>query len=164
MAEKYRDNVTAIIINKDKKVLMCEHIWIDGAWQFPQGGVEKGETREEAILRELEEEIGTNKLKVLNKMDESIKYIFPHYLKEKYGMDGNEQIFFLIYFYGNDSEIRFDNQEKPEFKSFKWVKYSQPPLQVIYFKKLSYLKALEYFKEEVEKLEMKKIDETIKNK
>lgn len=158
MTEKYRDNVTAIIINKDKKVLMCEHIWIDGAWQFPQGGLEKGESREEAILRELKEEIGTEKLKVINKMDEPIKYIFPHYLKEKYGMNGNEQSFFLLYFYGKDSEIRFDNQEKPEFKSFKWVEYKQPPLEVIYFKKLSYLKALEYFKSEVEELDIKKLD------
>ncbi len=158
MSSKYRENVTAIIINENKKVLMCEHIWIDDAWQFPQGGVEKGESGEIAILRELYEEIGTQKLKVLGKMNEPIRYHFPHYLKEKYNMDGNEQTFFLIYFYGKDNEIKFDKQEKPEFKSFKWVDYMHPPLDVIYFKKISYMKALEYFKEQVEKLDLKNLD------
>ena len=158
MGDRYRNNVTAIIINKDKKILMCEHVWIDNAWQFPQGGIEKGESEEEAILRELEEELGTKKLKVLSKMNESLKYIFPHYLKEKYNMDGNDPTFFLIYFYGKDSEIRFDNQEKPEFKSFKWVEYSRPPLEVIYFKKISYFQALEYFKDFVEKFNPQTIE------
>lgn len=156
--ENYRDNVAAIIINKDKKVLMCEHVWIDNAWQFPQGGLERGESEEDAILRELYEEIGTKNLKILGKVDEPIKYKFPFYLKEKYGMDGNEQHFFLLYFYGDDSEIRFDNQEKPEFKAFKWVDFNFPPIAVIYFKKLSYLKALNYFKDFVEKLDVSKIE------
>ena len=43
MAESYRQNVAALIVNKEKKVLMCEHAWIDDAWQLPQGGVEEGE-------------------------------------------------------------------------------------------------------------------------
>lgn len=154
---KLRDNVAAIIINKDKKILMCEHIWIDNAWQFPQGGVEENETVEIAILRELKEEIGTTNLKIISKIDEKIIYKFPFYLKDKYKLDGNEQTFFLIYFYGDDKEIRFDNQEKPEFKAFEWVDFDVPPKRVIYFKKLSYLKALNYFKKEIENLDTKKI-------
>ena len=157
MAENYRKNVAAIIINKDKKVLMCEHIWIDNAWQLPQGGLEKNETKEDALLRELEEELGTNKFQILDKMNEDLKYKFPFYLKEKYQFNGQEQTFFLLYFYGKDSDIRFDNQEKPEFKAFEWVDYSEPPIRVIYFKKISYLKAIEYFREKVEKLEISKI-------
>lgn len=158
MKENYREIVSAIIINSEKKVLMCEHIWIDNAWQFPQGGIKQGESAHSAILRELNEELGTKKLKVLKKMDYKIKYHFPHYLKEKYNIDGNEQRFFLLYFYGNNDEIRFDNQDKPEFKSFKWVNYSQPPLEVIYFKKLSYLEALNYFNEYVKNLDINQID------
>lgn len=157
MDSNYRENVAAIIINKDKKVLMCEHIWIDDAWQFPQGGKEEKETEEEAILRELKEEIGTDKLKILGKMPESLKYKFPFYLKEKYNFEGQVQTFFLIYFYGENTDIRFDKQEKPEFKAFDWVEYTQPPLKVIYFKKISYLKALEYFAKQVVDLDMKKI-------
>jgi len=154
----YRKNVAAIIINKDKKVLMCEHIWIDNAWQFPQGGIEKKEDPKDSILREIEEEIGLKNIKIIDKMPENLIYTFPFYLREKFDFDGQDQIFFLIYFYGNDSEIRFDNQEKPEFKSFKWVEYNQPPKEVVYFKKISYFKALEYFKEQVEKLDLKKLD------
>jgi len=155
--EKYRENVAGVIINKDKKVLMCEHIWIDGAWQLPQGGVNKGESEEKAILRELSEEIGTDKLEIIDKMDEKIIYKFPFYLKDKYDSDGQIQRFFLIYYYGDNSDIRFDNQEKPEFKSFEWVEYKEPPLRVVYFKKISYLRALEYFEEKVNKLKIEDI-------
>ena len=97
--ETYRENVAAIIINKDKKVLMCEHAWIDGAWQLPQGGIEGDEKEEEAILRELNEEIGTKNLKIIDKMDDKITYKFPYYLKEKYNIDGQEQKYFLLYFH-----------------------------------------------------------------
>ncbi len=157
MAEEYRENVAALIINKDKKVLMCEHVWIDNAWQLPQGGIEENESKDKALLRELEEELGTNKFKIIDSMNESLKYKFPYYLREKYQFDGQEQTFFLVYFYGDDSEIRFDNQEKPEFKDFQWVDYEEPPIKVIYFKKLSYLKAVNYFKEKVEKVDLNKI-------
>jgi len=142
----FRENVTVVIINKNKKVMMCEHIWIDDAWQLPQGGIESGETPEVTVIRELDEELGSKKFKIIKQMPEKLKYFFPFYLKEKYDSGGNNQTFFLVYYYGEDSEIRFDNQEKPEFKSFKWVEYHEPPLQVVYFKKISYLKALEYFK------------------
>lgn len=149
MAEDYRDTVAAIIINKDKKILMCEHIWIDNAWQFPQGGIENSESKEEALLRELYEEIGTNKVRVIKEMPKTIKYKFPYYLKNKYKIDGQRQTYFLVEFFGNDSEIVFDKQEKPEFKEFQWVNYDEPPKKVIYFKKLAYLEALEYFKEDI---------------
>lgn len=162
MVSNYRENVAAIIINKNKKVLMCEHVWIDDAWQFPQGGVEKGEKEEDAILRELEEEIGTSNLKIVSKMDEPLVYKFPFYLKEKYNFDGQKQTFFLIYFHGDDNEIRFDNQPKPEFKAFEWVELTEPPIRVIYFKKLSYLRAIEYFQEEIEKLNPKQFEAEIK--
>ena len=147
----FRENVTVVIINKKKEVMMCEHIWIDNAWQFPQGGIEKGETAKEAVMRELVEELGSQKFKIVEQMPEKLKYFFPFYLKEKYESGGNNQTFFLIYFYGEDNEIFFTNQEKPEFKNFKWVKYDTPPLEVVYFKKISYHQALKHFKPIVEK-------------
>ena len=91
-------------------------------------------------------------LKKLVELEEPLKYKFPYYLREKYQFDGQIQTFFLLEFTGDDSEIRFDNQEKPEFKAFEWVDYEEPPIRVIYFKKLSYLKAINYFKEQVDQL------------
>ena len=55
---EYRPNVAALIINKDGCLLVCERLLNPGAWQFPQGGVNEGESLEAAILREVEEEIG----------------------------------------------------------------------------------------------------------
>ena len=156
----FRENVTVVIINKKKEVMMCEHIWIDDAWQFPQGGIEKGETPKEAVERELVEELGSPKFKIVEQMPKKLKYFFPFYLKEKYESGGNNQTFFLIYYYGEDSEIFFTNQEKPEFKNFKWVPYDTPPLEVVYFKKISYFDALKYFKPAVEKFDA---DEFMKN-
>jgi putative (di)nucleoside polyphosphate hydrolase len=153
----YRKNVAAIIINKDKKVLMCEHAWIDGAWQFPQGGVEKDESEEKAILRELFEEIGTKNFKVISEMKGYIKYVLPYNMRERFKFTGQEQKYFLLYFHGDDSEFRYDNQEKPEFKAFEWVEYEEPPKRVIYFKKLAYFEALGYFKEEVDKIDLSKL-------
>ena len=143
---KFRETVVAIIINKKKEVLMCEHLWIDGAWQFPQGGIEENEEHLDAILRELNEELGSKKFKIIKKMDECLEYIVPYYLKRKYELDGLSLSFFLVLFTGEDKEIFFTNQEKPEFKNFKWVSWEAPPLEVVYFKKIPYLKALNFFK------------------
>lgn len=155
MAENYRSTVAAIIINKHKQILMCEHIWIDNAWQFPQGGVESGESEEEALKRELYEEIGTEKIEIIKKMPKQVIYKFPFYLKSKYHIDGQKQTYFLVYFYGDDSEIVFDKQEKPEFKEFQWVEQDEPPKKVIYFKKLAYLEALNFFKEDLDSFNYK---------
>ena len=155
--DSYRVVVATIILNKEKKVMMCEHVWIDDAWQFPQGEIEEGEKPEETVMRELKEELGSDKFVILDKIDKPIKYHFPHYLKNKYQMNGNTQHFFLLYYHGDESEIRFDCQKRPEFKAIKWVDYDEPPREVIYFKKLSYLEALNKFKEKVENLDINNI-------
>lgn len=155
--DKYRVVVATVILNKKKEIMMCEHIWIDDAWQFPQGEIEEGETPEQTVMRELWEELGTKKFVILDKINEPIKYHFPHYLRDKYQMDGNTQHFFLLYYYGDDDEIRFDNQEKPEFKAIKWVPFDEPAKEVIYFKKLSYFEALNKFKDKIESLDMNEI-------
>jgi putative (di)nucleoside polyphosphate hydrolase len=156
MKQNLRKTIGAIIINKDKKVLMCEHAWISDAFQFPQGGIEEGETQEEALKRELLEEINLKSYKIIDKMDEDLIYILPTELRKKYKKDGQTQRYFLIYFYGDDSEIKFDNQEKPEFKSFDWFELDEPVKKVVYFKKLVYLKVIEYFKKKIETFDYKK--------
>ncbi|MDU9800377.1 RNA pyrophosphohydrolase, partial [Helicobacter pylori] len=67
--KKYRPNVAAIIMSPDYpnacEVFIAERIDIEGAWQFPQGGIDEGETPLEALYRELLEEIGTNEIEIL---------------------------------------------------------------------------------------------------
>ena len=154
--ENLREAVAAIIINKEKKVLMCEHIWIDDAWQFLQGGIEEGENPKDAILRELKEELGTSSFLIIDKMDKKLEYILPYYLRRKYNLTGAFLTFFFVLFTGKDCEFCFTNQEKPEFKNFKWVNWSEPPLEVVYFKKITYLNALNFFKESYEKFDVNK--------
>ena len=109
---------------------------------------------EDAILRELYEEIGTKSFKIIKKMDRKLRYLFPVDLRKKYQKDGQIQTYFLIQFLGEDKEIRFDNQPKPEFKSFEWVGVDEPVKRVIYFKKLVYNDAINYFREEIENLKI----------
>ena len=147
--DKLRKIVVAVIINKQKKILMCEHIWIDGAWQFPQGGIEKGEKEEETLFRELREELGNEKFEIISKYPDKINYYFPKHIKHGEKYIGCKQTFFLVEFLGQDKDIDFNKQEKPEFKSFKWVNLGEPEKTVIYFKKISYLKVMQYFKDKI---------------
>lgn len=91
-----------------------------GAWQFPQGGVDRDETGEQALLRELHEEIGV--------VPEHIRIVDskgPYYYlfgngRTKKGYHGKEQVYFLADFLGSDSHIDV-HTEHPEFQAFRWV-------------------------------------------
>ncbi len=159
--EKYRQTVAGIIINENKQILMCEHIWIDDAYQFPQGGINDNEMADKAIMRELAEELGTQKFIIVDKMPEKLKYVLPANLRKKYDLYGQEQRYFLLYFYGKDTEISFTKQNKPEFKSMKWVNVDMPVKEVVYFKKLVYLEAINYFKDKIKKLDINEIKKQI---
>jgi putative (di)nucleoside polyphosphate hydrolase len=121
---KFRPNVAAIVRNSEGKILICQRMDIAGAWQFPQGGVEAGETREEALERELEEELS------LKPQDyEVIEHKGPYrYLlgngRTKKGCHGQEQYYFLVEFRRPDSRIDVKTEHQ-EFRAFRWI---QPQL------------------------------------
>ena len=134
MDNLYRQNAAIVAFNKDKKVLVFERIKgdKDTLWQFPQGGIEEGETATEAALRELFEETGIKSAKVIKTLDYGIKYDFPEDTLARFkamGRDivGQEQFWTLVYFYGDESEINLQNSEKMELKSYQWVGLDQPP-------------------------------------
>ena len=119
----YQQNVAGILRNRDGKILICERATIRGAWQFPQGGVDAGETPEQALVRELGEEISLapGDFKIVSKRD-GYRYLFPS--GKKRGHDGKDQTYFLCEFLAGDSKISVET-EHPEFRAWKWIAPSE---------------------------------------
>lgn len=117
---RYKDNVAAILRRRNGEILVCERLKERGAWQFPQGGVEPGETLEQALRREVLEEIGVEatQYRVVS-CKGPYRYLFGDG-KTKKGFHGKEQHYFLCEFHGLDSSINLATAH-PEFKAFQWI-------------------------------------------
>tara|TARA_B110000459_G_C16142144_1_gene286986 strand:- start:33 stop:503 length:471 start_codon:yes stop_codon:yes gene_type:complete len=144
--EGYRPNVAIVILNDNDKVLWAKRVAED-AWQFPQGGINEGESLEEAMYRELMEEVGLgpNHVKILGKTKDWLRYEVPKQWVRRDGASrykGQKQIWFLLKFVGNDSDVLLTNSDKPEFDSWRWDNFWSPLKQVIDFKREVYEKAL----------------------
>jgi putative (di)nucleoside polyphosphate hydrolase len=137
---KFRANVAAILRNSEGKILICERIHIRNGWQFPQGGVDDGETLEQALTRELWEEIGIDPddFRVVE-MRGGYRYLFPGGRKK--GFEGKEQTYFLCDFLGQDSKINVQT-ENPEFRTWKWIAPNEfrkdwlPPMKLDVYSKV----------------------------
>ena len=144
--EGYRPNVGIIILNDSNKVLWAKRAAED-AWQFPQGGINEGESLEEAMYRELMEEVGLspNHVEIIGKTKDWLRYDVPRQWvrRDSYARyRGQKQIWFLLKFIGKDSDILLTNAKKPEFDSWRWDDFWSPLQQVVDFKREVYEKAL----------------------
>ena len=115
MKKVFRPNAAAVVFRQDKKVLMCRRIFpkTDG-WQFPQGGIEAGETAQEAALRELKEETSVHSVTAVKTLDYPLRYEFPEEVKAKFRTrgifnDGQEQYWSLFYFYRTGRRDQLEN-------------------------------------------------------
>ncbi|MEO1856688.1 MAG: RNA pyrophosphohydrolase [Rubritalea sp.] len=119
---KYRPNVAAVIINREGEILVCERSNNARAWQFPQGGVDQGETDREALYREVWEEVGLEKkhYKVLEEKG-GYKYLYPPKVREKKKFDGQKQTYFLCRLKKSAPEIDL-GENNPEFSDYDWVR------------------------------------------
>ena len=145
--EEYRSNVAIIIVNQFGKVLWCQRKEHDG-WQFPQGGIDKGETPREAVLRETREEVGldSNDINIVYECEKWFKYDVPKVKKSYYFkrniFKGQKQKWFLAKLLSDDNKINLRANTPVEFDEWVWANYWYPLHSVIAFKKEIYKKAL----------------------
>lgn len=162
MNKKYRKNVAIVVFNKSKKLLICERIKEKGAWQFPQGGIDNGETPKDAALRELWEETSIKSAKLVTILDKPIRYEFPDDIRSKlWGKIpnnkywGQDQYWVLLYV---DSENEINLSTKiPEFANYKWDTAESAINSIVDFKKEAYNKALKLLKPYIDAYSIPKI-------
>ena len=135
----YRLNVGLIIVNDKGKLLLCKRKDIN-SWQFPQGGIDFGETPLKAAKRELFEEVGIkgSSVRLIGFMEEWIKYDIPKENRRKRllqkNFKGQKQKWFMFKLI-KDVNICFENDPDSEFEEYKWVSYWYPLQSIIFFKK-----------------------------
>ncbi len=145
-ADGFRANVGIILANTQGQVLWARRVKHD-AWQFPQGGIDYGETPLDAMYRELWEEVGLypEHVKLLSQTQNWLRYRLPKRLirQEQYPLCvGQKQKWFLLQLDDkNEEHIRLD-VAKPEFDHWEWVSYWYPLNQVVAFKRNVYRRAL----------------------
>ena len=142
----YRANVGIIVANDDGRLLLAGRAGRKG-WQFPQGGVAPGESAEQAMYRELEEELGLTEQDValLGATEEWIPYKLPERYVRRNSQPlciGQKQRWFIMRLVSGEERLRLDLTDKPEFDRWRWVDYWRPVNEVIYFKRRVYARAL----------------------
>lgn len=121
---RYQLNVAAIVQNPAREILICERLGTDGAWQFPQGSVEKGEELEGALQRELWEEIGllARHYRIVMKRG-PYRYLYGNGRLKK-GYAGKEQHYFLVQLTTGDVQLDL-HTHTPEFQAHRWIQPEQ---------------------------------------
>jgi putative (di)nucleoside polyphosphate hydrolase len=155
--EGYRPNVGIILANQRNEVFWGKRV-NQHAWQFPQGGIKPGETPQQAMYRELEEEIGLARghVRILGRTREWLRYDVPERwarrqrepreahsaAKQDAAYRGQKQIWYLLRMVGRDCDVRLRASGHPEFDAWRWHDYWVPLDTVIDFKRDVYRQAL----------------------
>lgn len=144
----YRPNVGMVIVNRENKVFLAKRTGMT-AWQFPQGGIHPGEDLEEAMYRELHEEVGLHPehVNILGQTTEWVKYQFGSEKTTRNGEKyiGQKQIWFLLRLATDESRIDIAATEHQEFDEWKWVDFWSPIDHIVEFKRKIYKDTLEHF-------------------
>lgn len=145
----FRHGVGIILVNSKRQVFLAKRVG-KLAWQFPQGGIKVKESPEEAMFRELKEEIGlhADDVKVLSVTRRWLRYRLPKRLVRHYSKPvciGQKQKWFLLQLKNKDAQINLSFTETPEFDSWAWVSYWYPLTQVVAFKRRVYSLAMKEF-------------------
>ncbi|MCL1123119.1 RNA pyrophosphohydrolase [Shewanella surugensis] len=148
-SDGFRANVGIIICNRFGQVMWARRFG-QHSWQFPQGGVDEGESTEEAMYRELYEEVGLKPehVKLLTSTRSWLRYRLPKRLirqDSKPVCIGQKQKWFLLQLKCNESAINLNASGHPEFDDWRWVSYWYPVRQVVSFKRDVYRKVMKEF-------------------
>lgn len=146
----YRDCVGIALFNKERQVFVGERIDSPGAWQMPQGGVDEGESLEQAAFRELSEEAGTQEADIIRIHDKELTYDLPNHLlgrlwNGKYR--GQSQIWVAMEFTGVDDDINLHTHRYPEFRNWQWINLHEVPDFAVPFKKNTYIDVVKAFED-----------------
>lgn len=137
----YRRGVGMMLLNPDNQVFVAKRIdMISDAWQMPQGGIDEGEDPRATAIRELAEEIGTDKADIIAESSDWLRYDLPEHLVPKLWKGqyrGQEQKWFLLRFTGADADINIET-EHPEFLAWKWAPMHTLPDLIVPFKRPLY--------------------------
>ena len=130
----YRPNVGIILTNPLKQVFWGKRLG-QHSWQFPQGGINRGESPREAMFRELWEELGLfeNQVRIISRTEDWLRYDVPDrwIRRDLRGIyKGQKQIWFLLEFLGKNKDINLKATNHPEFEAWKWNDYWVPLSQV----------------------------------
>jgi putative (di)nucleoside polyphosphate hydrolase len=143
----FRANVGIILMNEDRQVFVGGRAGARG-WQFPQGGIRRGERPDEALYRELAEEIGLarDQVQEVARTERWLRYRLPPQFVRRDSVPlciGQKQRWFLLRLGARDSALRFDSTEQPaEFDRWRWSGWWDAVRDVIYFKRRVYSRAL----------------------
>ena len=145
----YRPNVGIVICNRQGQVLWARR-YGQHSWQFPQGGINPGESPEQAMYRELFEEVGLSRkdVKILASTRNWLRYKLPKRLVRwdtKPVCIGQKQRWFLLLLKSNDKDINVQQSKTPEFDGWRWVSYWYPVRQVVSFKRDVYRRVMKEF-------------------
>ena len=149
--KKYRPNVAAIVLSSSYpakcEIFIASRIDVEDAWQFPQGGIDEGESSKEALFRELEEEIGTKEIEIIAEYPTWVSYEFPPAIaKRMYPYDGQRQKYYLVKL-KKGAKINI-NTEIPEFSEYKFVPTRNIYDYITFFKRTVYKQVLQHFRNE----------------
>jgi len=144
--EGFRANVGIILCNNEGRLLWARRVG-QQSWQFPQGGIQPDETPEDALYRELKEEVGLepDDVELVGQTKGWLRYRLPkrfiRYRSQPLCV-GQKQRWFMLRLVAGEERVQLDQSDQPEFDDWRWVEYWKPLDEIVFFKRRVYERAL----------------------